>query len=142
MENLTVTPKVSAPPRPRTYFLLGVLVFALGVATLVVQVFGLKRLVVPWYLPVLGTAGVALMVLSVVQRPRIWRILGLAVFVLLNGFEWFGILSSKLPEYQGPAKVGATIPAFATTLAEGSSFTDQDLQKGKPTVLLFFRGHW
>jgi hypothetical protein len=142
MENLTVAPKVSAPPRPRTYFLLGVLIFSLGVVTFVVQIFGLKRLVVPWYLPVLGTAGVALMVLSVVQRPRIWRILGLAVFVLLNGFEWFGILSSKLPEYQGPAKVGETIPAFTTTMADGTSFSDQDLQKGNPTVLLFFRGHW
>ena len=143
MENLTVTPKVSAPPRPRTYFLLGVLIFSLGMVAFVVQYFGLQRLnVVPWYLPVLGTAGVALMVLSVYQRPRVWRSLGLAVFVLLAGMEWLLILGSKLPEYQGPAKVGTTIPAFTTTLADGTSFSDQDLQKGKPTVLLFFRGHW
>jgi hypothetical protein len=143
MENLTETPKISAPPRPRLYFSLGVLIFSLGMVTLVVQYFGLKRLnVVPWYLPVLGTAGVALMVLSVVQRPRVWRILGLTLFVLLTGMEWFLILGSKLPEYQGPAKVAATIPAFTTTLADGTSFSDQDLQKGNPTVLLFFRGHW
>ncbi len=143
MDNLTITPDVSAPSRPRTYFLLGVLIFCLGVVTFVVQYFGLKRLnVVPWYLPVLGTAGVALMVLSVYQRPRVWRILGLALFVLLTGMEWFLILGSKLPEYQGPAKVEATIPAFTTTLADGTPLTDQDLQKGNPTVLLFFRGHW
>jgi hypothetical protein len=142
MENLTVTPKVSAPPKPRPYFALGVMIFFLGIVTLVVQTFGLKRLIVPWYLPVLGTVGVALMVLSVVQRPKIWRMVVLTVFVLLTGFEWFGIISSKLPEYQGPAKVGATIPAFAATLADGSSFTDQDLKKETPTVLLFFRGHW
>ena len=143
MENLISTPDVSAPPRARPYFLLGTLVFALGVVALVVQFFILKRLAVPWYLPVLGTVGVALMVLSVARRPRILRILGLVVFVLLTGGEWFLILASKLPEYQGPAKVGATIPAFAATLAnDGSPFTDQDLKKETPTVLLFFRGHW
>jgi hypothetical protein len=143
MENLTVTPKVSAPPRPRLYFSLGVLIFLLGIVTLGLQYFGLKRLnVVPWYLPVLGTAGVALMVLSVYQRPKVWRILGLTLFVLLAGMEWFLVLGSKLPEYQGPAKVGTTIPAFTTTLADGASFTDQDLQKANPTILLFFRGHW
>jgi hypothetical protein len=118
------------------------MIFLLGVATFAVHYFGLKHLVVPWYLPALCTAGVVLMVLSVIQRPGLWRILGLAVFILLAGFEWFMILASKLPEYQGPAKVGAAIPGFAATLADGSPFTDQDLQKGKPTVLLFFRGHW
>ena len=34
------------------------------------------------------------------------------------------------------------IPAFATSLADGKSFTEKDLATGIPTVLLFFRGRW
>ena len=46
------------------------------------------------------------------------------------------------PPYAGPAKMGEKLPAFTATLADGSPFTNSNLQEGKPTVLVFFRGHW
>jgi peroxiredoxin len=49
---------------------------------------------------------------------------------------------SKLPAYSGPVRVGETIPAFHTTLADGHAFNDGDLKQGKSNVLLFFRGRW
>ncbi len=49
---------------------------------------------------------------------------------------------AKLPAYAGPAQAGQTLPAFRTTLADGRAFTEQDLQDGAFSVLVFFRGRW
>jgi hypothetical protein len=93
--------------------------------------------------PILATVGVLLMALSVWQRRGILRWIGLVLFVLLCGFEWFTlVVGTKTPNYDGPARRDHQVPAFATTLADGKSFTDNDLQKGIPTVLVFFRGRW
>ena len=48
---------------------------------------------------------------------------------------------TRLPEYEGPL-VGQPFPAFATVLADGTSFTKQQLPGDKDTVLVFFRGRW
>jgi peroxiredoxin len=34
------------------------------------------------------------------------------------------------------------LPSFTATLADGATFSNKDLQNGKPAILLFFRGHW
>jgi hypothetical protein len=108
-----------------------------------VQFFFLKLLVVPWYMPIMATAG-ALLVLISVRHRRTWpRMVGLVLVTLLTGLEWFFILSlSLLPEYKGPAQVDRKIPSFRTTLADGTAFTEKALEKGTPTVLVFYRGHW
>ncbi len=131
----------SAPARRRPYFLLGMSIFFLGMIIYAVQI-ATKHLVEPWHVPILGTIGVLLMVVSVVQRPGILRIIGLLLFVVMAGMEWFMLLGSNLAPYAGPAKAGEKLPAFTATLADGSSFTNSNLQEGKPTVLVFFRGHW
>jgi hypothetical protein len=143
MENLATSgAAVSALPRGRPLFALGVLLFFLGLLIYVVQ-FRLKHLVTPWHVPILATLGVLLMGASVWQRPGVWRIAGLALFGLVCGFEWFFLAAgSKSPVYTGPAQPGRKIPAFAGTRADGRMFGDSDLEQGVPTVLLFFRGRW
>ena len=68
---------------------------------------------------------------------------GVVLFAALCGFQWFAfVVATRTPDYTGPAQTGQKIPAFTTALADGTSFTNKDLEKGKPTVLLFFRGRW
>ena len=123
-------------------FLLGALLFLLGPIIFVVQ-FNVQMVNMPWHVPILATLGVLLMAVSVWQRGGIWRGVGLGLFALLCGREWFMlVVGTKTPAYTGPAIVDHQVPAFATTLADGTSFTDQDLAQGKPTLLVFFRGHW
>src|SRR5262249_38607275 len=130
------------PPRRPAYFLSGVVLLLLGPLLYILQ-FMQKQLVVPWYAPILGTLGVLLMLLSVWRRPGVLRIAGLFLFVLFCGFEWYFVaVASKLPAYAGPAQANRKIPSFATSLANGTTFTDKDLQNGTPTVLTFFRGRW
>jgi hypothetical protein len=142
METQTSAVQQSAPARRRPYFLLGTLILFLGIIIYMVQVFAIKHLVEPWHVPILGTIGVLLMLVSVVQRPGIWRIIGLVIFVALAGFEWFIMLGSTLEPYAGPAKTGDKLPAFSAKFADGSLFTTQSLEEGKDTVLVFNRGHW
>jgi hypothetical protein len=126
----------------RALFWLGIGVSLLGIVAVVTQ-YNLKNLMVPWYLPALGTLGALLLLGAVARRPSIVRIVVLGLLAALAGFEWYFLVSaSRLPAYEGPAQAGQTFPAFATTLADGRPFTEKDLQGGTPTVLVFFRGRW
>ena len=143
MEN--VQPGSSSPATPvrgGPFFLIGILLFVLGPALYAVAL-QWGDLQMPWYLPILATLGVFCMVYSVSQRRIVWRKIVLTLFFALCVFEWFFILMvAKTPLYTGPGQPGEKIPAFATTLADGTSFTNQNLEDGKRTVLLFFRGRW
>ena len=137
----------ASPPvarsRGRLWLWLGVGLFVLGFLLNFVQVFVLKYLVTPWYVPILATGGALLALVSVRQRPTWTRVIASLVLALLCAGEWYFILSmSRLPEYKGTVQVDKKIPEFTTTFADGSSFTEKDLQKGTPTVLVFYRGHW
>jgi hypothetical protein len=137
-----MSPAATTRQRGRWWFWLGIAVALLGIVIYVVQ-FALKHLVVPWHMAALGTAGVLFVLVSLWQRVTVGRFVGLVLLALLCAGEWYLLLGlSVLPEYSGPAKVGTELPAFATTLANGSSFTEQDLKTGTSTVLLFFRGRW
>lgn len=142
MENLPSHTAVSAPPRRWPLFLLGFLLFLLGPAINIVQVI-LGHLVTPWYvMPVLAAFGVLLMAGSVLQRPGVWRSVALVVFALLCGLEWYFVLVvAKTPPYEGP-QVSDKVPQFAATYADGRAFANKELEDGKSTVLLFYRGHW
>jgi hypothetical protein len=132
----------STPPRQLPLFLLGVLLFILGPALYVIQ-FRLHHLATPWYVPILATIGVLFLLISARQRRGLMRIVGLLFLALVCGLEWFMlVVATNTPPYSGPAQVGRPLPAFATTLADGTAFSNTDLEKGAPTVLLFFRGRW
>ena len=123
-------------------FIAGAVLFVLGPIIMMVQV-NLYNLGLPWHVPILATLGVLLMAASVWRRRGIGRTVALGLCALLCGGEWYLILvGMRTPEYAGPATIDHSIPEFATTLADGTPFTDQDLTKGKPTLLVFFRGRW
>jgi hypothetical protein len=132
------------PARSRLpLFLLGVLLFIAGPAIYATQMLALHQFKTPWHVPLLATVGAILMLLSVVQRPGIVRIIGLVLFTAICGFEWFAMLVVfPTPPYTGPVAVGQPMPAFATTYADGASFSDKDLANGKTHLLVFYRGHW
>jgi hypothetical protein len=132
---------VSAPPRRRALFLAGVLLCLLSPALYAVQL-GMRFLTVPWYVPTLTTVGVVCVALSVWQRRGFWRTAVLVGFALLAALEWLALAASTVSPYDGPARVGARVPAFATTLAGGAAWTEADLARGTSTVLVFFRGRW
>jgi hypothetical protein len=141
-DNQTGVASATQPTRRLPLFLLGILFFIAGPAIYAAQ-FQMRHLTTPWYAPILATMGVLLMVVSVVRRPGILRGIGLVLFALFCGMEWFMVLVALVtPAYSGPAQIGRTLPAFATELADGKTFTDKNLADGTPTVLLFFRGRW
>ncbi|MCI0681636.1 MAG: hypothetical protein L0Y71_06000 [Gemmataceae bacterium] len=119
---------------------IGACVLAIG---LVVAQYALQHFVVPWYLPALTTLGALMLLVAVGKRGSVTRFILLVLMVALAGFQWyFLIVLSRLPDYEGPARVAQRIPAFQTTRADGQSFSDADLADGTPTVLTFFRGRW
>jgi hypothetical protein len=123
-------------------FLAGILLVCLGPAVYIAR-FRSKHLDSPWYIPVLATAGVAVMALSVWRRRGVLRIILLVLFGVVCAFEWHGLLvGTKNPAYTGPAQPGRKVPEFAAALADGTPFTEKDLEKGTPTVLVFYRGRW
>jgi hypothetical protein len=126
----------------RSLLLLGVFLAVAGPVLMILLMFAAKILITNWYAPLLGTLGVALIVLALIRSRSIWRWTALVIFTLLAGFQWWALFAMGLPAYTGPVKNGQTFPAFATTLADGSPFTQDDLRGDQNTVMVFFRGHW
>jgi hypothetical protein len=136
------TSPVASRARGRPLFWLGIFVSLLALALPVVQ-YSQKILWIPWYLPVLGTLGALLLLGAAVSRPSVVRVIFFGLLAALAAFEWYFLLfASLVPAYEGPARAGQPFPAFQTTLADGRSFTEKDLQTGIPTVMAFFRGRW
>lgn len=137
------TAPAPAPRRDsgRLFVTLGLGLVALGLAVYAGQL-ALHRLTTPWYVPILATLGVVALAWSVWQRRSVWRVLAFVLAVLVAGAEWAFILGTGLPGYSGPVAAGRAFPAFTTKTADGTTFTQRDLQGGKDNVLVFFRGRW
>jgi hypothetical protein len=128
--------------RHRLLFVAGIALFVLGPVWYAVQI-RLKNLGSPWYVPILSSAGVLLLILSLWRRRGIVRTVFLIVFGVVCGFEWFTFtVAARSPAYTGPAQPGRKVPNFAARLADGTPFTTSELEKGTSTVLVFYRGHW
>jgi hypothetical protein len=141
MENQTTSDDTTRP-RGWPLFLVGLLLILLGPILYVVQ-FQMAHLTTPWYAPILGTLGVILMLLSLWRGKSVLLKIGFFLGLLFCAFEWFMILQgTTVPHYTGPAQPGEALPSFTATLADGATFSNKDLQNGKPAILLFFRGHW
>jgi hypothetical protein len=113
----------------------------LGVVAYIVQM-SLKRLVAPWYMPVLAIVGVILVAMALVDKRTVWRLLALAAILLLAGAEGALLYAVRLPSYTGPIVVGQPFPPFETARADGSPFTSRDLVGTRNNVVVFFRGRW
>jgi len=136
-------PDADSPARRRRpLFLIGILLCILGPALYFGQVY-LRHLWTPWYIPMLATLGLVLMLVSARERRSVLRGVALLPFLLLCGLEWYVLLvASRTPEYAGPARPGAKLPAFTAALSDGQALTNRDLAEGQPTALVFFRGRW
>ena len=134
--------KTTTPHPGRSLLLLGMFFAVAGYVLMMLLMFAAKILITPWYAPLLGTLGVALIVLALMRSRSIWRWTALVIFTLFVGFQWWALLAMRTPAYTGPVKDGQPFPAFATALADGSTFTQADLQGDQNTVMVFFRGHW
>jgi len=127
--------------RGRLFVLLGLGLAVLGVVAYVVQI-SVGRLMAPWYMPTMASLGVVLVVVSLLERRTVWRVFALLVVVLLAGAEWAVLCALRLPAYMGPIAVGRPFPAFETSRADGTPFTQRDLAGDRNSVLVFFRGRW
>ena len=134
--------KTTARHPGRALLLAGVLVALAWPVVNIFLMFAAKILITPWYGPLLGTLGVVLIILALVRSRSIWRWTAVVFFTLLVAFQWWVLFAMRTPAYTGPVKNGQPFPAFATTLADGSAFTQADLQGDRNTVMVFFRGHW
>jgi hypothetical protein len=138
----SVPAAVISRPRQWLLFFTGIALFVLGPAWYIIQI-RLKNLGSGWYVPILSSAGVVFLILSIRQRRGAVRMVVLIFFAIVCGFEWFVFtVFSRSPAYSGPAQPGRKIPQFAAQLADGTPFTSAELEKGIATVLVFFRGHW
>jgi hypothetical protein len=126
----------------RSLLFLGMFVAVAGTLLMFVLTFAAKILITPWYAPVLGTLGVALIILALTRSRSIWRWSAVVIFTLFVGVQWWALFAMRTPPYTGPVKEGEPFPAFATTLADGSEFTQNNMKGDKNTVMIFFRGRW
>jgi len=126
----------------RLYLVLGVLAPLVGIGIYVGQLQA-KILIAPWYVPILATLGVLLLATALVRSRSVWRWLAMLVFTLLAAGQWLMMLVLlSAPDYTGPVRVEQPFPDFTTTLADGSTFTQQSLKGDKNTIMVFFRGRW
>jgi hypothetical protein len=138
----SLSPPVVSRSRHWLPFAAGIALFVVGPVWYVIQ-FRLKNLGAAWYVPLLSSAGVFLLILSVWRRRGIVRTVFLMLFAIVCGFEWFVFtVAARSPAYTGPAQPGRKVPQFAAQLSDGTSFTTAELERGNSTVLVFFRGHW
>jgi hypothetical protein len=140
MATTTTIEAVHTAPGRRALFL-GLALAAAGIIGYAIQIVN-QRLITPWYMPCLATAGAALVVAALWRRRSVWRVLSLLLLLLLAGAEWAFLLGMRLPGYEGPLAVGRQFPAFETIRADGTPFANRDLSDGKNCLLVFFRGRW
>jgi hypothetical protein len=144
---MTTPVKTESPPSRWPLYFIGVLLFVAGpvISFLQIQRAVLKK---PWYVPALATVGLLFLAVSLTRRRSIPRVIGFALLAVVCGLEWFMILvAARSSAYTGPATVGQPLPAFVTTRADSTPFSDKDLAAEKSlgdkgTILLFFRGRW
>jgi hypothetical protein len=138
----SVPPPAISRSRHWLPFFAGIALFVVGPAWYVIQI-RLKNLGAAWYVPILSTAGIVLLMLSVWRRRGIMRTIFLILFAIICSFEWFAFtVATRSPAYTGPAQPGRKVPEFAAHLADGTPFTSAELEKGMSTVLVFYRGRW
>ena len=93
----------------------------------------------PTYLVYLAIPG-ALLVIAAALRSRTKGAYALATLALLLGVaEPLYVANLGLEEYTGPARVGAAMPPFEATLADGTRFDLAALKAKGPALMIFFR---
>jgi hypothetical protein len=134
---------INAGRSSRLVLWLGILITILGPALYAAQLIQARRLMTPWYLPISGTIGLALVAWSILKARTITRFVVLGVIGLFTLGQWYFIASeSRLPEYAGSVAIGQPTPRFTTKRADGSPFSERDLVGTQTSAIVFFRGRW
>jgi hypothetical protein len=97
----------------------------------------------PWLTLPLVLAGVVVSTLAI-QRGRSWRSIAGAVFSASCAgflFVYVFFLSNQLPPPDNVIALGAEAPAFSLPDQDGSLVRLADF-RGRPVVLVFYRGFW
>ena len=132
-------------PQPSTRRLLlwaGPLLCLVGIALFPIMM-TTGYLGLPWYTPVLAILGTVCVVLALGAKKSGWRYVNLAFCSLLAvTLTYFIFFLPRLPNYEGPAVVGQTFPAFVAKRADGAEFTQASLVGEQNTVVVFYRGKW
>lgn len=142
MEAIPNPATIDQPGPVRWFAWLGLVLIFFGPILFFIQLRD-KQLVVPWYVPILGTVGLGLLIVSLTRARTAWGIAGVVFIGLVVVGEWYFLLAlMRLPAYSGPVAVGSPLPTFTATRANGSPFTQDDLKGTQNTMLVFFRGRW
>jgi hypothetical protein len=94
----------------RSLLLLGVFLAIVGPVLIILLTFAAKILITPWYAPVLGTLGLALIILALTRWRSIWRWTAVAIVTLFVGFQWYVLFAMRLPVYTGPSEKRRALP--------------------------------
>jgi hypothetical protein len=142
-------------PTGRRFIWLAVICALFGVPLYALQLTVAGRTDTPWYLPILGTAGVMFAVIALGRRPTAWRAIVLLFAGGLAALQWWFLLSYvREPAYAGPLASGGPFPAFTARRPDGTNVTGPDLWShavrgdksdippNRATALVFFRGRW
>lgn len=139
---MTPPEMAQAPNVPgRRLAVMGVLCAVLGVAAYAACL-AARRLVMPWFLPASALLGAVMIAISLRRKRTLGRTIALGAVLLLAGVESMFLFATRLPSYTGQVAAGLPFPAFKTTRADGTAFTDRDLRGRQTTALVFFRGRW
>jgi hypothetical protein len=126
----------------RVLLALGILVAVAGPVIYAAQL-RVKVLTAPWYVPILATVGVVLLLMALIRSRSVVRWAAVVLFTCFAAATWvFMLFLMNAPAYNGPVKAGQPFPPFTTTLADGSPFDQDSLKGDQNTVMVFYRGHW
>lgn len=131
----------STPTPGRGLLLQGFVLALIAVAAAFAQS-RMELLFVPWYVPILMTVGLLFAVAALVKGRSIGRWVGFFFLFVLAGGSWAMIGLARLPAYAGPLVEGKAFPAFTVVRADGTPFTQRDLEGDADNILVFFRGRW
>src|SRR5215510_1255897 len=107
--------KTTARHPGRSLLLLGVFLAVAGPVLMILLTFAAKILITPWYAPLLGTLGVALIILALMRSRSFLRWTAVVIFTVFVAFQWYALLAMRTPAYTGPVKDSEPFPAFVTT---------------------------
>src|SRR5260370_38712907 len=98
--------KTTARNPGRSLLLLGMFLAVAGYVLMMLLMFAAKILITPWYAPLLGTLGVALIILALMRSRSIWRWSAAVLFSLFAAAQWLSLFAIVFPDCTGLVKDG------------------------------------
>jgi hypothetical protein len=82
-------------------------------------------------------------VVSLARGRRLWKLFVVIVEIAPVAFvSWYVTLGSVLPAHELAIEVGDAFPAYALHDQDGALHELAALEKRRPALYIFYRGHW